>query len=367
MRYSGVEKLKEQYRSGAGRWFSRRWHYVEYIILKSYMDNFRREGKLADYRFVKDFVDGLYENGIIPQINLSYYSIDQIAMGTILFELYRREGDIGYRRTMDDLYRQLKDSYPRTSSGNFWHKENYPNQVWLDGLYMGQPFYAEYVREFEADKNYSDTMRQFENVRRNIYDENRKLYLHAFDESRKIFWCDPVTGRSPNVWGRAVGWYAMALADILDILKDEGIRLDDLAGILRETVDGMIPHQQTGGLWYQVVDREDAPGNYPETSGTAMMAYAILKAVRLGFLPQEYSVCAINAFDGIVHTYLSERDGEMFLGGICQSAGLGRHPDTGVIRDGSFDYYTKGEPVVENNGHGVAPFLMAYNEIMLRG
>lgn len=363
MKYQNVEKFKEQYRAGLGRWFSPRWHYVEAIIMKSYLDSWEIGGKEEEYQFVKNFIDGLYVDGSVPQINLSYFTIDQIRMVSVLFTLYRREGDEKYKKTMDDLYHQLKEKYPRTASGNFWHKENYPDQVWLDGLYMGQPFYAEYIREFEPVKDYSDTMHQIMNVRKNIFDEKRKLYLHAFDESRKMFWCDPATGLSPNVWSRAVGWYVMALIDILDLLAEENIDHQFLSDLLKETVDGMIPHQHGSGLWFQVVDREETPGNYLETSGTAMMSYAVLKAVRLGHLPADYRKIAVKAFDGIIKKYLTEKNGEMILGGICQSAGLGKHPESGVIRDGSFEYYTRGEPVVENNGHGAAPFLMAYNEI----
>jgi unsaturated rhamnogalacturonyl hydrolase len=365
MKYQNVEKLKEQYRGGMDKWFSSRWHYIEAIILKSYLDSWEISGNEQDYRFVKDFIDGLYVDGIIPQINLSYFSIDQIRMASVLCTLYRREGGVKYKKTMDDLYHQLKEKYPRTVSGNFWHKENYPDQVWLDGLYMGQPFYAEYIRDFEPVKDYSDMMRQFQNARKNIYDEKRKLYLHAVDESRKMFWCDPSTGLSPNVWSRAVGWLVMALIDVLDLLEKENVKREVLSGLLKEAVDGMIPHQHGSGLWYQVADKEDTPDNYLETSGTAMMAYAVLKAVRLGYLSPDYKSFAVKAFEGIIKTYLTEKNGEMILGGICKSAGLGMHPELGVLRDGSFEYYAKGELIAENNGHGVAPFLMAYNEIGL--
>jgi unsaturated rhamnogalacturonyl hydrolase len=359
-----VEKFKEQYRISQ-KYFVPRWHYVEACIMKAYLDSYAQSGNEDEFVFVKRFIDSMYdEQGAIPEINPDYYSIDQLRMGSVLLTLFRREKDPKYKRVIDLLYNQIK-TYPRTVSGNFWHKENYPDQVWLDGLFMGQPFYVEYIRDYEAVKDYSDTLRQFENVRKNIFDEKRKLYLHAFDESRKMFWCDKTTGLSPNVWGRAVGWFVMALVDVLELLQNEPVNDELLIRLLKETIDGMLPYQHASGMWYQIVDMPNEPDNYLESSGTSMLAYAILKGVRLGYLGAEYLHYGKLAFEGTTAKYLHETDGELRLGGICKSAGLGKHPDTGVIRDGSFRYYVFGEEVVENNGHGVAPFLMAYNEIKL--
>lgn len=363
MSYELVEKLKQQYKKAEGKWYSHRWHYIEFCILKSYMDSYKEFGNEEDYQFVKSFIDRLYDqNGNIPEINISYYSIDQIRMASILFPLYQREKDPKYKKVIDLIYSQLA-TYPRTPSGNFWHKENYPNQVWMDGLYMGQPFYVEYIKEFADKKDYSDTLKQFATAHKNIWNEKTHLYAHAFDESKEMFWCNKETGLSPNVWGRAVGWVVMALVDILELLEGEKADTSLLRTMLKETIDGMLPYQHKSGMWYQVVDKGSNPENYLEASGTSMMAYALLKGVRLGYLPAEYSKYGKAAFDGTVAECLKEVDGEVRLGSICKSAGLGKHPDTGVIRDGSFEYYVHGEDVVENNGHGVAPFLMAYNEI----
>ncbi|TVY10857.1 glycosyl hydrolase [Paenibacillus cremeus] len=368
MHYPLVEQLKEQYTSGEGKWFSLRWHYIESCILKAYQDSYAQTGNESDYTFVKSFVDRLYdESGSVPAIDISYYSIDQIKPALNLFALYQQEKDPKYKHVLDQIYGQLTTTYPRTESGSFWHKENYPNQIWLDGLYMGQPFLVQYIKEFGENKDYSDTLNQFANVRKFIWNDEKKLYYHAYDESRQMFWADKVTGMSPNVWGRAVGWFVMALVDVLELLKGEAADTGLLKSLLRETIDGMLPYQHDSGMWYQVVDKAEEPDNYLESSGTLMLAYAILKGVRLGYLPSEYTPHGKKAFDGTVATYMREVDGEARLGGICKSAGLGKHPDTGVIRDGSFDYYVHGELIVENNGHGVAPLLMAYNEIRLEG
>ncbi|MEI7027100.1 glycoside hydrolase family 88/105 protein [Paenibacillus sp. y28] len=365
MAYALVDKLKEQYKSAEGTWYSLRWHYIECCIMKSYLDSYEQTGNEEDYLFVKSFIDRLYnEDGIIPEINPDYYSIDQIRMASLLFALYKKENDPKYKRVLDQIYGQL-DSYPRTKSGSFWHKENYPFQVWLDGLYMGQPFYVQYIKEFVDNKDYSDTLNQFENVRNDIYHEQKRLYSHAYDESREMFWCDKETGQSPQVWGRAVGWFVMALVDVLELLEGEETETETCQRLLKEAIDDMLPHQHSSGMWYQVVDYPNGPDNYLESSGTLMLAYGILKGVRLGYLSADYAVHGKAAFDGTLQQVLREENGQVLLGGICRSAGLGRNPDTGIVRDGSYEYYVKGEKVVDNNGHGVAPLLMAYNEIKL--
>lgn len=365
MAYELIEKFKEQYMNACDKWYSTTWHYVEGCIMKAYLDSYKHTGDEADYGFVKQFMDRLVnENGHVEQINLDYYSIDQIRMTAILFPLYEREQLPQYKKVLDLMYQQLQ-TYPRTSSGNFWHKSNYPNQIWMDGLYMGQPFYVEYIKKFAETKDYSDTFNQFKQTRKLLFDEKTQLYYHAYDESREMFWCNKDTGLSPHVWARAVGWYAMALVDILELLEDEEVNTDDLKELLREAIDGMLRYQHSSGLWYQVVEFSGYKDNYLESSGTAMFSYAILKAVRLGYLSKTYQKYGKLAFDGIIENYITEENGEVLLGGICKSAGLGRHPELGIIRDGSYQYYTSGEPVVTNNGHGVAPFLMAYNEIKL--
>lgn len=360
-----LDQLRDQYLESEGKWFSLRWHYIESCILKAYMDGYKESGSETYYQFVKNFINRLYDqSGHIPEIDVRYYSIDQIRPATLLFDLYEKEKDPKYKSVLDMIYEQMK-TYPRTKSGNFWHKENYPNQIWLDGLYMGQPFYVRYIKEFAEKKDYSDTIDQFMNVRKYIYNEEKHLYYHAYDESRDMFWCDQATGMSPNVWGRAVGWFVMALVDVLEQLEGEPCDTKPLKGLLQEALDGMLPYQHPDGMWYQVVDKGDSPGNYLESSGSLMLAYAMLKGSRLGYIAKEYSERGLFAFHGTVRQYLREEQGEVLLGGICRSAGLGTNPDTGKIRDGSFKYYTESEAIVSNNGHGVAPLLMAYAEVKL--
>ncbi|WP_248930680.1 glycoside hydrolase family 88/105 protein [Paenibacillus hamazuiensis] len=364
MNYALVDKLKEQYMYST-KWYSIRWHYIEGCILKAYLDSYRQSGREQEYLFVKGFIDQLFdERGTIPEIRTESYNIDQIRMADILFTLYEKEQEPKYKKMIDLLYQQLA-SYPRTESGSFWHKENYPFQVWLDGLYMGQPFYVRYIKQFAKTGDFTDPLQQFQNVRRYIYDGAKRLYRHAYDESRNMFWCDKTTGQSPNVWLRAIGWYAMALVDVLELLEGETADNAFLVSYLKELVDGMLPYRHSDGMWYQVVDRGDFAGNYLETSGTLMLAYSILKSTRLGYLPKEYEPYGIQSFQGTIDRYLREEAGEVLLGGICRSAGLGKKPETGQMRDGSLEYYVFAEQIVDNNGHGVAPLLMAYNEVKM--
>ncbi|MBD2867272.1 glycoside hydrolase family 88/105 protein [Paenibacillus arenilitoris] len=357
-----VEILKEQYRTDT-KWFSVRWHYIEGCIMKAYLDSYEQSGAERDYGFVKRFIDRQFdENGDIPAIRTDSYNIDQIRMAVCLFPLWQRERDPRYKKILDGLYGQLA-VYPRTKAGSFWHKENYPYQVWLDGLYMGQPFLVQYIKQFAARKDYSDTVKQFRNVREFIYHGGKRLYSHAYDESRAMLWCDKETGQSPNVWLRAIGWFAMALVDVLELLEGEPAEPGELRIYLKELADDMLPHRHSSGMWHQVVDRADAPGNYLESSGTLMLAYALLKGVRLGYLSSDYRQYGVEAFEGTLARYLREEAGEVLLGGICRSAGLGKKPETGEMRDGSLNYYIFGEAVADNNGHGVAPLLMAFNEI----
>ncbi|WP_088104546.1 glycoside hydrolase family 88/105 protein [Halalkalibacter urbisdiaboli] len=364
MSYELIEKLKEQYKNSE-KWYSLRWHYIEGCILKAYLDSYEQTGHEEDYQFVKQFIDRLVdENGDVEQIDINYYSIDQIRMTAILFTLYDKEKDSRYKKVIDLIYKQL-ETYPRTESGNFWHKSNYPHQIWMDGLYMGQPFYVQYIKEFEVNKDYSDTLNQFRQARKLLFDEETQLYYHAYDESRKMFWSDKESGLSPHVWGRAVGWYVMALVDILELLEGENVDTSELKDLLTEAVDGMLRYQHYSGMWYQVVEFSGRKGNYLESSGTLMLSYALLKGARLGYLSSEYITFGKAAFDGTVEHYVTVEHGEVLLGGICKSAGLGTHPETGVVRNGDYEYYISGEPIVTNNGHGVAPLLMAYNEIKL--
>ncbi|MGN0168013.1 MAG: glycoside hydrolase family 105 protein, partial [Acetatifactor sp.] len=245
----------------------------------------------------------------------------------------------------------------------FWHKKIYPNQVWLDGLYMGQPFYMEYETKFNDKKNYGDIFAQFANVVKHMRDESTGLYYHGYDASREAFWCDKETGLSKNFWLRAIGWYSMALLDTLSKCEpgeEYKAEYDNLKTVFVQLMDDMLKFQDESGMWYQLPALGGKEPNYLETSGSAIMAYSLLKGVRLGFLPENYREYGLKAFNGICDRYLKETDGSLNLGGICLVAGLG--PADNTRRDGTFEYYMS-EPVVENDAKGVGPLLLAYTEL----
>ena len=335
------------------------WNYIDGCMMTALlaMSDITGEAQYFDFaeRFIDDFVA---EDGSIRSYEPEKFNLDDINEGRVLFSLLEKTGKEKYRKAAALLRRQLEQQ-PRTYEGNFWHKAIYPNQVWLDGIYMAQPFYALYEKHLGSG-DFRDTVSQIETVRRRMFDEEKHLYYHGYDASRSAFWADPVTGRSKNFWLRSIGWFAVALADLLEILP-EGEDREKLKGIFAELMEGAARYaDEETGLYWQVVDQGGREGNYLETSGSSMLAYAMLKGVRLGALEKEYAAKGQKTFRGIVEKYLSFTDGDLNLGGICLVAGLG--PETNRRRDGSYEYYIS-EPVVANDAKGVAPFLLCYTEI----
>ncbi|MGN0298164.1 MAG: glycoside hydrolase family 105 protein [Lachnospiraceae bacterium] len=340
-----------------------KWNYIDGCMIKAILEMYAITKDEKYFQFADSFIDAkVYEDGTIDGYSVEEKNIDNVNAGKTLFELYDLTGKEKYRKAIDLVYSQIK-LMPRTAEGNFWHKDIYPNQVWLDGLYMCQPFYMEYETRFNDKKNYADIYHQFENVVKNMRDERSGLYYHAYDSSRQMFWCDKVTGLSRNFWLRALGWYSMALLDTLDKTdKDDADYAESYEKMKQtfvELMDAMLRYQDESGMWYQVVNMGGMPKNYLETSGSSIMAYALLKGVRLGFLPESYREAGIKAFQGICDKYLKEENGKMSLGGICLVAGLGGKQ----MRAGTFDYYMS-EPVVKDDAKGVGPFLLAYTELL---
>ncbi len=341
------------------------WNYIDGCMIHALLELYgiRRNGKYLEFAdaFIDSFVS---EDGQIRSYDPMEHNLDNVNAGKTLFELYKLTGKEKYRRAIDTIYSQIK-TQPRTKEGNFWHKKIYPNQVWLDGLYMCLPFYAQYELEYNDCGNMDDIYNQFMNVYRLMRNPLNGLYYHAYDSSRESFWCDKATGLSGNAWLRALGWYAMALIDTIDIISSKPELNEYRAGLTknyRELIDAMLPYQDAeNGMWYQVPNFPQIPKNYPETSGTAIFAYSIMKSVRLGILPETYFAAGERAFEGTCRKYLSEKDGELQLGGICLVAGLGNKDK----REGTFEYYMR-EPVVENEAKGIAPLILAYVEMLHR-
>jgi unsaturated rhamnogalacturonyl hydrolase len=339
------------------------WNYIDGCMITALLAMSDITGDARYFDFAESFIDWfVLDDGTIRTYDRKKYNLDDINEGRVLFPLYAKTGKEKYKKAAGNLYRQIQEQ-PRTFEGNFWHKAIYPNQVWLDGLYMAQPFYALYETTFGSG-DVSDTLSQIANVRLRMFDEARKLYYHGYDATRTIFWADPVTGCSKNFWLRSVGWFSVALVDLCEILPN-GAGRDRLCEIFNELIAGVAPYaDKETGLYWQVVDQGGREGNYLETSGSSMLAYSMLKGARLGVLPKEYAAKGEKTFRGIVDKYLSFTDGELNLGGICLVAGLG--PEDNPRRDGSYEYYIS-EPVVENDAKGVAPFVLCYTEIKRLG
>ena len=349
-----IEKLKQGLKS--------KWNYIDGCMIKAVLEMYAISKDEKYLKFADDFIDyRVAEDGTIDGYSIGEKNIDNVNAGKTLFDLYKLTGKAKYRKAMDTVYSQLQGQ-PRTSTGNFWHKLIYPNQIWLDGLYMAQPFYMQYELTFNDGKNCEDSYQQFLTVYDKMRDLRNGLYYHAYDDSRESFWCDKVTGLSDNFWLRALGWYAMALIDTMEVMPESMKEEKETLGrIYHELIDSMLPYQdEETGMWYQVVNRGGIRPNYLETSGSAIFAYAIMKSVRLGFLDDSYFAYGKKAFDGICEKYLSEENGELQLGGICLVAGLGNKE----MREGTFDYYMR-EPVVKNEAKGVAPLILAYVEVLM--
>lgn len=334
------------------------WNYIDGCMLSSLLELYRlrKEKKYLD--FVIKYTDYFIpEDGKIKTYTPSDYSLDDLSESRILFDLYNFTKQEKYRRAIDYTYTQIL-TQPRMKEGNFWHKPRHPHQVWLDGLFMAQIFYVRYETQLNHNKNYPDIRKQYENVRSLMFNEKTKLYYHGYDSSRESFWCDKNTGLSKGYWLRALGWYVTSIVEILSDMDQKHKDYNFYAELLKEAMDGILQYlDPESNMFYQVIDQRNREGNYLETSGSAMMSYTLLKGTRLGVLPKNYQEIGLRIFEGICKKYLSIKNGEINLGGICLLAGLGNAP----FRDGSFEYYIS-EPVVENDAKGVGPFLMAYIE-----
>lgn len=306
------------------------------------------------------------QDGVLLGYDPLEYNIDHILSGRALFALHRDTGEERYLRAADRLYSQLQ-THPRIPAGNYWHKQRYPHQVWLDGLYMGLPFQIEYGQVRGKPGLVTDALQQFATALA-LTSAPGGLYVHGYDDARAQRWADPLTGKSPAVWARAVGWLAMAMVDALALLPmDEGTATLRLR--LASLLDAIVARQTDNGLWMQVLDAPDLDGNYDETSASAMFAYALMRAARLGLAPGSDAGCLAaagrRALDAIRDLKLEqEPGGAVRLGGIVHVAGLGGFE--GRYRDGSPGYYLT-EPVVFDDAKGVGPLMMAHAEAVLAG
>lgn len=342
-----------------------KWQYAIGVDLDAMMAVADRYGDKDIRDYALAYADTMVnDKGRIWKYKTTEYNIDHIKNGILLMEAYDQTGDNKYKIAMDSLWKQLQ-SHPRTTEGNFWHKKVYPNQVWLDGVFMGQPFYMAYANRFlprvEREKVYNDVIDQVLNAAAKTYDPKTGLNRHAWDEAREQFWADKTTGLSQHAWGRAEGWFIWAIVDVLEQLPEDHPRRHELIKLLQTVADGIIAHQDPEtGVWYQVLDQPGREGNYLESTASSIFAYNLLRAVRQGFLTgKKYDEAAVKGYNGVVKEFIKENpDGTVSLTKCCAVAGLGGKSK----RDGSYDYYLS-EEIRDNDPKGVGPFIFAALEM----
>jgi len=301
--------------------------------------------------------------GAIQGYQRDEYQLDAVNPGKTVLALWRITGDGRYRQAAAILRQQLL-TQPRTPDGGFWHKQRYTNQMWLDGIYMAAPFLAEYGKRFGEPAAFDEVAHQLRLIDQHTCDPGSGLNYHGWDATKSQPWANPVTGCSSNFWGRAEGWYAMALVDVLDFFPTNHPEREKIVATFRKTATGIIKWQDPAtGLWWQVMDQGSRPGNYQEATASAMFVYALAKGVNRGYLPREYVPAIEKGYAGIVKSLLQAEAGQGWsLTQCCSVAGLGGSPSNGRMRDGSFSYYV-GEPVVKNDLKGVGPFILAGIEL----
>ena len=344
--------------------FPAKWTYDHGLVLKGIERVWINTGDKQYFDFIKRSMDHFVaDDGSIRTYSQDEYNIDNILPGRNLLFLYKATREDKYKKAAALLREQLK-THPRTSEGGFWHKKIYPSQMWLDGLYMGEPFYAEYAVTFNEPAAFDDIAKQFILMERHSRDDKTGLLYHGWDESKQQRWANPQTGRSPNFWGRAMGWYAMALVDTLDYFPEKHKQRAELVAILNRLAQAVAKYQEPrSGLWYQLLDKGTAKGNYLESSAACMFVYALAKGVRDGHLPDSYMQVARNGYSGILREFVkTDAHGQLNLEGTVNVGGLGGNP----YRDGSYEYYLS-EKVVTNDPKGIGALLLAATEMEIAG
>ncbi len=335
------------------------WNYVNGTVLRGFIELWRATGEARYFDYIKTTVDkSVNADGTINRYKLSDYNIDQVKEGSAVLFLYRETGEEKYRRAAELLRKQMKE-HPRTSEGAFWHKERYPWQIWLDGLYMGSPFLAEYGEIFREPELFDDVVNQLLQAHKHTLDPVTGLYYHGWDEKRQQAWADTVTGQSPGFWGRAMGWYAMALVDVLDYIPADHPGRDSVVAVLNRFASAIKQYQDKDtGLWWQVTDQGGREGNYLESSASCMFVYALAKAARKSYIQHSYRKVAEKGYRGILkHFVTTDSAGNLRLGQCCLTAGLG------YGRDGSYDYYVHQTKISVNDGKATGPFILAALEM----
>lgn len=339
---------------------SYKWNYEQGLILEAFYRMWKFSGEEKYYFYLKKNVDYYVDqDGRIKTYKLEDYNLDNIAAGRQLLHLYSLTEEEKYKKAADLLIEQLLKQ-PRTNEGGFWHKERYPYQMWLDGLYMAETFYADYSVMFNQSKYFDDIANQFLLVQKYLKDEETGLYYHGYDESREQKWANTETGRSPNFWGRSIGWFMMSLVDVLDYFPNDHSERQTLLSMFTDLSESLLKFRdQDKKLWYQIIDQGNRTGNYIETSASLMIIYSYAKGANKQYLPQKYFQIAAESFNSVKENFITtDEQGLLYLQNTVSVGGLGGDP----YRDGSFEYYLS-EPIRVNDFKGYGPLMLAALEL----
>lgn len=335
----------------------KRWAYVPGMMQMAIARTGIHYGIDRYYEFMKKHMDlFVQEEGSIRTYRLEEYNLDQINQGKNLFSLLAKTGEAKYEKAAHLLAAQLA-GHPRTSEGGFWHKKVYPYQMWLDGLYMASPFLAQYAKTFDKSELFDTVALQLLLIEQKTRDKRTGLLYHGWDEAIEQVWADPVTGCSKNFWGRALGWYAMAIVDALEYFPVDHPQRGTIIGIYERLCHAICRVQdEETGLWYQVLDQGNREGNYLEASGSSMFVYSMAKGTRLGYLERSFRHKAKKGYEGILNRFVTEDEAGVHVHSINHGAGLS------LDRDGTYGYYIR-EKIVSDAHIGVAPFILASLEV----
>ena len=370
MTHSEMSRVAEPYMLDFAK--KPRWSYTSGTEMGAMLDTYLayKDESILDY--LKKYPERMInEKGEATGYKYEDFNLDNVRPGKFLLELYKLDSKPNVLVTLKKLFKQL-EKQPRTKEGVYWHKAIYANQVWLDGIFMGLPYYTAAAPmlkgEKKAKKYYDDAVEQIIKTDKRTFDEPTGLWKHAWDETHTMFWADSISGKSKHSWARAMGWYTMAMVEVLDNLPEDYSRRQEVIDVFQKAMAALVRYQdKKSGVWYDVLDVKDER-NYLESTASCMFAYCLLKGARKGYLDESYRKAGVKAYNGILKQFIRvNADKTISLTRCCEVSGLGPGPgpyvkEPNYRRDGSFDYYMS-EPIRDNDGKGVGPFIWASLEM----
>ena len=355
-----------------------KWSYVMGIEMEGMLDTYEhyKEGNNAILDYLKEYPAKMIdEKGNITGYKYEDFNLDNVRTAKFILRMHNLFPTKGTEKALKTLFKQLQNQ-PRTKEGVYWHKAIYANQVWLDGIFMGLPFYCNYavqtMKPKKAEKYLNDAVDQMVKTDNRTYDEKTQLWKHAWDETHQQFWANKEDGKSQHCWARALGWYVMAMTECLDAMPENYARRQEVIDLLNKAMKSVVKYQdKKTGVWYDVLDVK-SDKNYLESTASSMFAYVLLKGYRKGYLSEEYLKAGVKAYNGILKQFIKvNTDKTISLTRCCAVSGLGPGPGPYVKkpnykRDGSFEYYMS-EPIRDNDAKGVGPFIWASLEMEQQG